>query len=112
MGKKIKRYEVHYPPTPSAWGLWGESTTGGREELGGGDGIRRECTTAPRGGWASLVDPSAVPPPAPNREQIAPPWLHTQYQQQPPDLPCFRPPLLVVLSSEAVSSSEAVRASV
>jgi hypothetical protein len=37
------------PPTPSAWGLWGESTTGGREELGGG----RRWNGARGQGWGT-----------------------------------------------------------
>jgi hypothetical protein len=88
------------PPYPSAWGLWGESTTGGREDLvRGGDGKLGE--NAPHGTEAERrlgdSDPSAPPPPL---EKIAPSWLHTQYQQQPPGLPYFRPPLLVRLSHE------------
>jgi hypothetical protein len=48
---------------------------------------------------------SAPPAPSPTRKTIAPPWLHTQYQQQPPGLPYLRPPLLVVISCEVVRTS-------
>jgi hypothetical protein len=56
-----------------------------------------------RGGWAAYIRRRS-PPSAPCKK-IAPPWLHTQYLQQPPGLPYLRPPLLVVISCEVVRTS-------